>query len=192
MAELVQAGKVRYLGLSEAEPEHVRRAASVHPIAALQSEYSLFTRDMEDNGIVPTIRELGIALVPFYAIGRGWLTDVAHPLDSLAPEDGRRRHPRFAEENFAKNLALVERVKSLAKRLNVTTAQLALAWVLAKGDDIVPIPGTKHVKYVEENAAAAAIKLTPAQITELEQAVPKGSAAGLRSADPLTRIWPNA
>jgi aryl-alcohol dehydrogenase-like predicted oxidoreductase len=183
MAELVRAGKVRYLGLSEAKPETLRRAHGVHPIAALQSEYSLFTRDVEENGVLATLRELGIALVAFSPLGRGVLGGGVRSLSDLAPGDFRLRHPRFQGENFAANLALVDRVGEIATELGVTRSQLALAWVLARGDDIVPIPGTKRVTYLEENARAADIVLTAEQLARIEAAVPKGLVAGDRYGD---------
>lgn len=188
MAELVRGGKVRYLGISEALPSEIRRAASVHPLAALQSEYSLFTRDVEDNEILATIRELGIALVPFYVIGRGLLSGTIASNAAFEQSDGRRRAPRFQEEHFAKNNALVERFRALAAEWGVSPSQLAIAWVLARGDDIIPIPGTKRVRYLEENAAAVDLVLDDAKLARVEQAVPKGGASGPRSADPLTRV----
>jgi aryl-alcohol dehydrogenase-like predicted oxidoreductase len=183
MAELVQAGTVRYLGLSEARPENIRRAHAVHPIAALQSEYSLFTRDPEDNGVFATVRELGIAFVPFSPIGRGLLTGTIDSVEQLEPNDSRRNHPRFKGENFSLNLAMVDGLRALAVELGITAAQLALAWVLAQGDDLIPIPGTKHLRYLEENVAAAKIELTPEQIARLDRIAAKGAAAGERSAD---------
>jgi aryl-alcohol dehydrogenase-like predicted oxidoreductase len=183
MAELVQAGKVRYLGLSEAKPQTLRRAHRVHPIAALQSEYSLFTRDVEENGVLATLRELGIALVAFSPLGRGVLSGGVRTVSDLAPGDFRLRHPRFQGENFAANLALVDRISEIAAELGVTPSQLALAWVLAQGEDIIPIPGTKRVKYLEENACAADIVFTPEQLARIEAAVPKGVVAGDRYGD---------
>jgi aryl-alcohol dehydrogenase-like predicted oxidoreductase len=188
MAELVRAGKVRYLGISEATPEEIRAATATHPIAALQSEYSLFTRDLEDNGILATIRELGITLVPYYVVGRGLLGGKVTANDAFESGDGRRRAPRFDDRNFAKNLSVVERFRALARKFGATPAQLAIAWVLAQGEDIVPIPGTKRVAYLEENAAAAEIKLDPGRLAQIEAVVPKGVAAGARSSDPLTRV----
>jgi aryl-alcohol dehydrogenase-like predicted oxidoreductase len=180
MAELVAAGKVRYLGLSEATPEDIRKAHAVHPIAALQSEFSLFSRDVEENGVLATIRELGIALVPFSPVGRGLLTGAIRSVEDFLPNDSRRHHPRFQGENFAKNLAVVDMVGAIARELDATTTQIALAWVLAQGSDIIPIPGTKRVRYVEENAAAAAIELTPAHLARIAAVAPKGVAAGAR------------
>ena len=182
MAELVKAGKVRYLGLSEASPATIRRAHSVHPITALQTEYSLWERHVEAE-ILPTVRELGIGFVPYSPLGRGFLTGTISKPDDLLPSDSRaQRYPRFAPEAFDKNLALVERVKAIAKRKGITPGQLALAWVLAKGDDIAPIPGTKRRKYLEENAAAADVHLSPAEVAEIEAAVPPEEVAGERYA----------
>lgn len=183
MAELVQAGKVRHLGLSEASAATIRRAHRVHPITALQSEYSLFTRDLEDE-ILPTIRELGIGLVPYSPLGRGLLTGAMTP-DALEPGDSRRgdRFPRFQGEALETNLALVAKVRELAAAKGVTAGQLALAWVLAQGDDVVPIPGTKRVKYLEENVAAVSVELTADDLAALERAVPRGAVAGARYSD---------
>jgi aryl-alcohol dehydrogenase-like predicted oxidoreductase len=182
MAELVKAGKVKYLGLSEASPATIRRAHKVHPITALQTEYSLWERQPEKE-IIPTIRELGIGFVPYSPLGRGFLTGTITKPSDLAGGDVRtQRMPRFAGENFHKNQALVQRVKAIAQRKDVTPAQLALAWVLAKGEDLVPIPGTKRRKYLEENAAAVDIRLTSADIAELEAAVPQNEIAGERYA----------
>ena len=186
MADLVRAGKVRYLGLSEAGPETIRRAHNVHPIAAVQSEWSLFSRDVEDTGVVATTRELGIGFVPYSPLGRGFLGGEIRSLDDLAPDDFRRMSPRFQGENFAKNLGLVKRVEEIAKEIGCTPSQLALAWVLARGEDVVPIPGTKRRKYLEENAAAADVKLTPEQLRRIEEASPKTAVAGDRYADMAT------
>jgi aryl-alcohol dehydrogenase-like predicted oxidoreductase len=183
MYELVHAGKVRYLGLSEAPAETVRRAEAVAPIIALQNEYSLFTRDIETNGVLATIRELGIALVAYSPIGRGVLTGKIKSANDFAADDFRRTVPRYQGANLAHNLTIVERIAVIAHDAGVTPAQLALAWVLAKGEDIVPIPGTKRVKYAEENCAAADIRLTPLQLTLLDEAAPPGAAAGQRYAD---------
>jgi aryl-alcohol dehydrogenase-like predicted oxidoreductase len=181
MAELVKAGKIKYLGLSEASPATIRRAHKVHPITALQTEYSLWERHVEAE-ILPAVRELGIGFVPYSPLGRGFLTGTIKPAD-LAGDDFRTvRYPRFAGENFDKNQVLVERVKAIAARKGAKPGQLALAWVLAKGEDLVPIPGTKRRKYLEENAAAAAIKLTPADVAELEAAIPQDEIAGERYA----------
>ncbi|MBE9110096.1 aldo/keto reductase [Nodosilinea sp. LEGE 07298] len=185
MAELVQAGKVRYLGLSEAAPETIRRAAAVHPITALQTEYSLWSREPEDD-ILPTVRELGIGFVPYSPLGRGFLTGAFQSPDDVAPDDYRRHAPRFQGENFAKNLALVDRVKAIAQEKGVTPAQLALAWLLAQGDDIVPIPGTKRRQYLEENVGTVEISLSPAELDRLDAVVPQGAAVGDRYADMST------
>jgi aryl-alcohol dehydrogenase-like predicted oxidoreductase len=182
MAELVKAGKVKYLGLSEASPATIRRAHKVHPITALQTEYSLWERTPEKE-ILPTIRELGIGFVPYSPLGRGFLTGTITKPSDLAQSDARaQRMPGFAGENFDKNQTLVQRVKAIAKRKGVKPAQLALAWVLAKGEDLVPIPGTKRRKYLEENAAAVDLRLTSADIAELEAAVPQNEIAGERYA----------
>jgi aryl-alcohol dehydrogenase-like predicted oxidoreductase len=183
MEELVEAGKVRYLGLSEAAPETIRRAHAVHPISALQSEYSLFTRDPEDQ-ILPTTRELGIGFVAYSPLGRGFLTGAWKSIEDLPEDDTRSgRFPRFSEENFNKNVELAERVREIAAEKNATPGQLALAWLLYQGEDIVPIPGTKRRKYLEENAAAADITLTNEDLRRIEEAMPKGSAAGERYAE---------
>ncbi len=180
MAELVKAGKVRYLGLSEASPATIRRAHKVHPITALQTEYSLWERHVEAE-ILPTVRELGIGFVPYSPLGRGFLTGTITKSSDLGEQDARaERYPRFAGEAFEKNQVLVDRVRAIADRKGVKAGQLALAWVLAKGQDVVPIPGTKRRKYLEENAVAAEIKLTPAEIAELEVAVPEDEIAGDR------------
>jgi aryl-alcohol dehydrogenase-like predicted oxidoreductase len=179
MSELVQAGKVRYLGLSEASPQTIRRAHKVHPISALQTEYSLWERDPEDE-ILPTVRELGIGFVPYSPLGRGFLTGQFKTFDDLAADDFRRNSPRFQEENFQKNLDLVARIEEIAREKNCTPAQLALAWVIAQGETIVPIPGTKRRKYLEENLGALNVKLTPADLERIDQAAPKGAAAGPR------------
>lgn len=184
MADLVKAGKVRYLGLSEASPKTIRRAHKVHPITALQSEYSLWERHVEDE-ILPAIRELEIGFVPYSPLGRGFLTGTITKTSDLASNDSRsNRFPRFEGEAFDKNQVLVERVKNIAPRKGVKAGQLALAWVLAKGEDLVPIPGTKRRKYLEENAAAADIQLTPQEVAELEEAVPQDEIAGERYAAP--------
>ena len=186
MAELKAAGKIRYLGLSEAKADNIRRAVSVHPITALQSEYSLFSRDIEDNGVLATIRELGITLVPYSPLGRGMLTGTVRSNTGFASTDPRSHNPRFEGDNFAKNVATVDRLGSLAAELGVTSAQLALAWLYAQGDDIVPIPGTKRVKYLEENARAVDLQLPPADLARINAIIPKGSAAGARSSDLIT------
>jgi aryl-alcohol dehydrogenase-like predicted oxidoreductase len=183
LAELVQAGKVRYLGISEAGVETIRRAHAVHPIAALQSEYSLFSRDIEDHGNLAAIRELGIALVAYSPLGRGFLSGTIRSIDQLAPDDFRRFSPRFQGENFAKNLAVVDRVVEVANELGATPAQVALAWVLAQGHDIVPIPGTTKVARIEENVGATQLTLSSEQLRRIEAVAPKGAAAGERYAD---------
>jgi len=187
MKELVEAGKVRYLGLSEAAPETIRRANAVHPISALQSEYSLFTRDVEDE-VLPTVRELGIGFVPYSPLGRGFLTGRWRSLDDMPEDDTRSaRFPRFAEENFKKNLELADRVREVADGKGITPGQLALAWLLAQRDDIVPIPGTKRRKYLEENADAASVTLTEDDLARIEEAMPRGSAAGERYSEEQMR-----
>jgi len=185
MAELVQAGKVRHLGLSEASPETVRRAHAVHPITALQSEYSLWTRDPEAE-VLPTVRELGIGFVPYSPLGRGFLTGRFQSPDDVPEDDFRRGHPRFQGENFDRNLEIVARVREIAEEKGVTPAQLALAWVLHQGEDIVPIPGTKRVKYLEENVGALDVELTDEDRRRLDEAAPAGAAAGERYADMST------
>jgi aryl-alcohol dehydrogenase-like predicted oxidoreductase len=182
MAELVQQGKVRYLGLSEAASATIRRAHATHPISALQSEYSLWQREVEDE-ILPTIRELGIGFVAYSPLGRGFLSGQITSPDDFAPDDFRRNLPRFQGENFNKNLQLVERVKKIAAEKGVTPGQLALAWLLAQRNDIVPIPGTKRQKYLEENVAAVNITLTSAELQRIAEVAPKGVAAGDRYAD---------
>ena len=180
MAALVKVGKVKYLGLSEASPATIRRAHTVHPITALQTEYSLWERHVEKE-ILPTVRELRIGFVPYSPLGRGLLTGAITKKSDLNEKDARaQRFPRFSDENFDRNLVLVERVRKIAERRGVKTGQLALAWVLAKGDDLIPIPGTKRRKYLEENAAAVEIKLTPDEMAELEAAVPQEEIAGER------------
>ncbi len=179
MAELVKSGKVRFLGLSEAGPETLRRACKVHQISALQTEYSLWTRDPED-GILATCRELGIGFVAYSPLGRGFLTGQIKRFDDLAADDFRRFSPRFQGANFAKNLELVARVTELATQKGCTPGQLALAWVMAQGDDIVPIPGTKRIKYLEENVGAERVVLTKQDLAAIAELAPKGVAAGLR------------
>jgi aryl-alcohol dehydrogenase-like predicted oxidoreductase len=185
MAELVEAGKVRYLGLSEAAPATIRRAHAVHPISSLQTEYSLWTRDPEDE-ILPTVRELGIGFVAYSPLGRGFLSGRIRSVDNLDPDDFRRGHPRFQGENFERNLELAARVHEIAEEKGVTSALLALAWVLHRGDDIVPIPGTKHLRYLEENVGAVEIALGADDLTRIEQAFPKGATAGARYSDMST------
>jgi aryl-alcohol dehydrogenase-like predicted oxidoreductase len=179
MAELVRAGKVRYLGISEAAPATVRRAHAVHPISAGQYEWSLFTRDLEDE-LLATARELGIGLVAYSPLGRGFLSGRITSPDDFGENDFRRNHPRFTGENFARNLELVERVRELAERKGVTPSQLAIAWVLAQGDDVVPIPGTKRRSYLEENLGALDVELTAEDLAAIERVTPRGSAAGER------------
>jgi aryl-alcohol dehydrogenase-like predicted oxidoreductase len=185
MKELVEAGKVRHLGLSEASPATIRRAHAVHPITALQSEWSLWTRDPED-AVIPTVRELGIGFVAYSPLGRGFLSGQIKSMDDLDEKDFRRRGPRFQGENFQRNLDLVARVEELAAEQGVTPGQLALAWVLAQGDDVVPIPGTKRVRYVDENAAAAEVELTEDDLRRLDEAFPPGAAQGDRYPDMST------
>jgi aryl-alcohol dehydrogenase-like predicted oxidoreductase len=182
MAELVKEGKVRNLGLSEAAPETIRKAHNVHPISALQTEYSLWSREPED-AILKTVRELGIGFVAYSPLGRGFLSGTIRSIGDLAPDDWRRGCPRFQGENFSKNLDLVRQVESLASQKGVTPTQLVLAWVMAQGDDIVPIPGTKRRSYLEEDVAAAEINLTEAELGELERAFPYEATAGDRYAD---------
>jgi aryl-alcohol dehydrogenase-like predicted oxidoreductase len=182
MAELVAAGKVRYLGLSEASPATIRRAHAVHPISALQTEYSLWTRDPEDE-VLPTVRELGIGFVAYSPLGRGFLTGAIRSPEDFDADDFRRDNPRFQGENFQRNLDLVEKVRTLAAEKGVTPPQLALAWVLSRGDDVVPIPGTKRRPYLEENAGAPAVDLTAADLELIESAFPRGVTAGERYAD---------
>jgi len=185
MKELVEAGKVKHLGLSEAAPGTIRRANAVHPITALQTEYSLWERDPEDE-LLPTVRELGIGFVAYSPLGRGFLSGQIKSLDDLPEDDFRRRGPRFQGENFQHNLDLVAQVEEIASEKGVTPSQLALAWVLAQGDDVVPIPGTKRVRYLEENAQAADLTLTAEDLARLEEAFPKGATAGDRYPDMST------
>ncbi len=180
MAELVTAGKVRFLGLSEAAPDTVRRAHAVHPISALQTEYSLWSRDPEENGVLATVRELGIGFVAYSPLGRGFLTGSFRTPDDLPEGDWRRNHPRFAGENFQRNLDLADRVQEIARGKGCTPAQLALAWVLAQGREIVPIPGTTRVRYLEDNAGAAGVELSAADLARIDEAFPLGAAAGTR------------
>ncbi len=179
MAGLVRAGKVRYLGLCEAGPTSLRRASAVHPISALQSEYSLWSRDVEDK-VLATCRELGIAFVPYSPLGRGFLTGRFKSIDDFAPDDQRRTQPRFQGENFARNLALVDRVKAMAARKGCSAAQFALAWVLAQGQDLIPIPGTRRIKNFDENLGALDVKLTAADLAEIEKVFPASAVAGTR------------
>jgi aryl-alcohol dehydrogenase-like predicted oxidoreductase len=179
MAELKRAGKIRFLGLSEAAPETIRRAHAVHPITALQTEYSLWSRDPERE-VIPAIRALGIGFVPYSPLGRGFLTGQIKSLDNLAPDDWRRRSPRFSPENFAQNLRLVEKIEQLAVTKKCTPAQLALAWVLAQGRDIVPIPGTKRRQYVDDNIGALRVTLSEGDMNDIEQSLSSGKVAGAR------------
>ncbi|MGG3573050.1 aldo/keto reductase [Bacillus gobiensis] len=179
MADLVQLGKVRYIGLSEAAPETIKRAHAVHPISALQTEYSLWSREPEEQ-ILPTIRELGIGFVPYSPLGRGFLTGQIQTFDDLDEDDYRRFSPRFQGENFQKNLDLVDRIKEIAEEKSCQPSQLALAWLLAQGNDIVPIPGTKRIKYVEENIGALHIHLSESDVARINEAAPLGAAVGDR------------
>jgi len=179
MADLVREGKVRYLGMSEAAAATIRRAHAVHPISALQTEYSLWTRDVED-AILPTLHELGIGFVPYSPLGRGFLTGRFRTIDDLPGDDVRRSHPRFQGENFERNLKLVDRICDLAREKGCTASQLALAWVLAQGEDIVPIPGTKRRAYLEENIGALHLQLTADDLRRIDEAAPNGATAGGR------------
>ena len=179
MKELVEAGKVRFLGISEAAPETIRRAHEVHPISALQTEYSLWSRDVEDE-VLPTVRELGIGFVAYSPLGRGFLTGQIRRFEDLAEDDYRRSSPRFRGENFEKNLQLVDRVREMADEKDLTPGQIALAWLLHQGEDVVPIPGTKRREYLEENAAAVNVTLTDEDLRRIEEVMPKGVAAGER------------
>jgi aryl-alcohol dehydrogenase-like predicted oxidoreductase len=182
MAELVQSGKVRYLGLSEAAPETIRRAHATHPITALQTEYSLWSRDPEEE-ILPTVRELGIGFVAYSPLGRGFLTGRFRSVDDLDEDDFRRQNPRFQGENFQRNLDLVARVEEIAREKGVKPGQLALAWVMAQGDDVVPIPGTKRRSYLEENVAAAEAELSAEDLARIDEVAPVGAAVGDRYPD---------
>jgi aryl-alcohol dehydrogenase-like predicted oxidoreductase len=190
MAELVQAGKVRYLGLSEASAETIRRAHATHPITAVQSEYSLWTRDPEDE-VLPRLRELGIGLVAYSPLGRGFLTGKIRSLDDLPEDDWRRTNPRFQEETLEQNLHLADRVREIAERRGSTPAQLALAWVMAKGQDIVPIPGTKSPQRLEENAAAAELRLSEHDVEELEDSISRDAVRGDRYPDAMMALLNN-
>jgi aryl-alcohol dehydrogenase-like predicted oxidoreductase len=185
MAELVTAGKVRFLGLSEAAPATIRRAHAVHPISALQTEYSLWSRDPEDE-ILPTVRELGIGFVAYSPLGRGFLTGRIKSMDDLEKNDYRRHSPRLQGDNFRKNLDVVAKIEEIAREKGVASSQLALAWVLHRGDDIVPIPGTKHVRYLEENAGALDVKLSEDELRRIDEVAPKGITAGDRYPDMST------
>ena len=186
MTELVRAGKVRHLGLSEVDADTLRRAAATAPIAAVQSEYSLFTRDVETNGVLAAVRELGIALVAYAPLGRGLLTGAIRSTESIAENDLRRRVPRFDGGNFERNLGLVDELASIAREHGATPAQLALAWLLARGDDVVALPGCERVAQVEENAAAAGVTLGTAALSRIDALVPPGAAAGERLRRPST------
>jgi aryl-alcohol dehydrogenase-like predicted oxidoreductase len=187
MAELVRAGKVRYLGLSEVAPQTLERAHRVHPITALQSEYSLWTRDPED-GVLETCRRLGVGLVPYCPLGRGFLTGRIRSPEDFAPDDYRRESPRFQGENFARNLALVARVEALAGEKGCTAAQLALAWVLAQGECIVPIPGTRRIRNLEENLGALAVRLSSQELASIAAVFPASAVAGARYAENMMRL----
>ena len=186
LKELVEVGKVLHLGISEASAATIERANAVHPITAVQSEWSLWTREVETNGVLAKVRELGIGFVPYSPLGRGFLTGVVTSLDSLAADDRRRTYPRFKDENFARNYAIVDAVKLIADRLSITPAQLALAWVLAQGNDVVPIPGTRKISRLEENLASLEITLTEREIRELDEVAPVGVAHGERYPDMST------
>ncbi|MEJ5946429.1 aldo/keto reductase [Pseudokineococcus basanitobsidens] len=186
MAELVQAGKVRHLGISEAAPETIRRAHATHPVTALQTEWSLWTRDVEQDGVLATVRELGIGFVPYSPLGRGFLSGAIRSTDDLAEDDFRRSNPRFQGENMTRNLQLVDEVRALADAKGATAGQVALAWLLAKGDDVVPIPGTKRRSYLEENVAAVRVDLAPEELDRLEAVLPVGASAGDRYPDMST------
>jgi aryl-alcohol dehydrogenase-like predicted oxidoreductase len=186
LKELVAEGKVRYLGISEASARTIRRAHAVHPLTALQAEYSLWSREPEDE-VLATLRELGIGLVAYSPLGRGFLTGAIRRFEDLAPDDYRRHAPRFMGENFAKNLELVEAIEEMARRKGCTPAQLALAWVLAQGDDVVPIPGTKHRDRLEENVRALEVKLSADELAEIDRIAPQGVAAGGRYAQPVVQ-----
>jgi len=186
LKELVEAGKVRHLGISEASVETIRRANAVYPVTAVQSEWSLWTRDVESNGVLEVVRELGIGFVPYSPLGRGFLTGAIKSLDDLASDDVRRNHPRFKKENFAQNFEIVDAVKKIAIKKGITPAQLALAWVLAHGNDIVPIPGTRKVSRLEENLASLDVELSADDLQQLNEAAPIGATAGDRYPDMST------
>ena len=187
MVDLVREGKVRFLGLSEASPENIRRAHAVHPITALQSEYSLWTRDPEEE-ILPVCRELGIGFVPYSPLGRGFLTGKIQKLEDLSDDDYRKTTPRFQGENFQRNLDLVKRVEEIAREKRCTPAQLALAWVLAQGQDIVPIPGTKRRKYLQENIGALDVDLTREDLARIDEVAPKDAFAGSRYPEAMMKL----
>jgi len=182
LGELVTAGKLRYLGISEAAPDTIRRAHATHPLSAVQTEWSLFTRDVEDDGVRSTVRELGIGFVPYSPLGRGFLSGTIRSVDDFAPDDFRRSSPRFQGENFARNLDLLDKIVAIAERMDVTPSQLALAWVLAQGDDVVPIPGTRRTRNLEENVGALDIELSAEDLAALDEVAPFGVAAGERYA----------
>lgn len=186
LAELVAAGKVRHLGISEAASATIRRAHQVHPLTAVQTEWSLWSRDVEDDGVLATVRELGIGFVAYSPLGRGFLSGTIRNVDDLDENDFRRHSPRFQGENFQKNLELLDHVRQIAAEKDVTTSQLALAWVLAQGEDVVPIPGTKRRQYLDENIGALDIQLSDDDLSKLDAAVPVGSSAGDRYADMST------
>jgi aryl-alcohol dehydrogenase-like predicted oxidoreductase len=186
LKELVEAGKVRHLGISEAAPATIRRAHAVHQVTAVQTEWSLWTRDPEENGVLETVRELGIGFVPYSPLGRGFLSGRIRSVDDMDPDDTRRRYPRFQGENFAKNLELVDRITEIAQEKQVAPSQLALAWVLAQGEDVVPIPGTKRVEYLVENVGALDVDLTTDDLARIDAAAPVGSTAGDRYPDMST------
>jgi aryl-alcohol dehydrogenase-like predicted oxidoreductase len=188
MAELVAAGKVRHLGLSEAAPDTIRRAHAVHPITALQTEWSLWTRDAESNGVLDTVGHLGIGFVAYSPLGRGFLSGTIQRPEDLAEDDFRRYNPRFQGENFQKNLQLVERVREIAAAKGVAASQLALAWVLAQGEDVVPIPGTKRRSYLEQNVAADDIVLSEDELRRIDEVLPVGVTAGDRYGD-MTPVY---
>lgn len=180
MKRLVEEGKIRHIGLSEASAQSLRKANKVHKITALQTEYSLWTRDVEENDVLKTCRELQIGFVSYSPLGRGFLSGYIKQFEDLVEDDWRRTNPRFQGENFKRNLKLVEKLEEIAKEKNVTTSQLALAWVLAQGDDIVPIPGTKHQRYIEQNAKAVNIELTVGELEQINTIFPPDAASGLR------------
>jgi aryl-alcohol dehydrogenase-like predicted oxidoreductase len=186
LSELVAAGKVKHLGISEAAPDTIRRAHATHPVTALQTEWSLWTRDPEENGVLETVRELGIGFVAYSPLGRGFLSGAIRSIDDLEPNDFRRHNPRFQGDNFAKNLELVDKVNELAAAKGVTASQVALAWLQGQGDDVVPIPGTKRVRYLEENAAADDVRLTDVEHKAIDDAFPVGATAGERYPDMST------
>lgn len=191
LAELVRAGKVHHIGLSEASAAEIRRAHAVHPLTAVQSEWSLWTRDHETNGVVATLRELGIGFVAYCPLGRGFLTGTLRSPQEFDQGDMRRTNPRFQSENFQQNLELVSRVEAVARDRDCTTAQVALAWVLARGRDVVPIPGTKRIRYLEANVAAVDLELTDEEVASLDETFAPGVAAGERYADATWRMWRN-